>query len=110
MGIEYTSGEDETNNRHLAEAIDLTREGMAPVGGQYDDPMGRESPTNRESCFYSALDALRRIESAPADSQETINEVIRKLDAGQHASLERQQQVMAEAHDTLQDVWAPPTN
>ena len=33
MGFEYANDEDVTNNEHLAEAIDLTREGSAPPDG-----------------------------------------------------------------------------
>lgn len=109
MGFEYASGDEVTNNKHLAEAIDLTREGTAPIGGEYDEPMG-QGETLRGSCFYSALDALRKVDSAAGENQEAIDDVIRKLESAQHTSPERQQQAMIEAHDSLQDVWVPPTD
>lgn len=37
--MEYVNEDDVTSNKHLAEAIDMTREGSAPVGTTgYDEP------------------------------------------------------------------------
>lgn len=114
MGFEYADGERVTNNKHLAEAIDLTREGSAPADGTtgYDEVMNPNDDvvsTLRDSCFYSAIDALQKIDSAPAEHQETIDEVLDMLLDAQTAPVKEQAIVMAEAHDMLQEVWAPPT-
>ncbi|MBB6647980.1 hypothetical protein [Halobellus ruber] len=108
--MEYVNGEDETNNKHLAEAIDVTREGSAQPGSAgYDEPdSAGPGVTLRDSCFFVALEELRKIDSAPSESQDTIDEVIRMLENAQNANNDRRARVMAEAHDTLQDVWAPP--
>lgn len=108
MDFEYANGEDVTNNKHLAEAIDLTREGSAPpdsVG--YDEG---ESPSLRDSTFYSAIEKLNQIDSAPQESQETIDEVIKMLQAAQNAPNDERSRVMGKARQKLQDVWVPPTD
>lgn len=53
--MEYVNGNDVTNNDHLAEAIDMTREGSAPPGAAgYDEPDSAGSGvTLRDSCFFS---------------------------------------------------------
>lgn len=113
MVIEYVEGSDVTNNKHLAEAINMTREGSIPPGGShnYDDvqyPNG-EVQTNRDSCFFVAIEELEKIDSAPTESQEEIDEVLRMLREVQNASQKRQSLVMADAHGILQDIWVPPT-
>lgn len=104
--MEYANGDDETNNRHLAEAIDITREGSAqPGSASYDQG---ESPTLRDSTFHSAIEKLNEISTAPEESQAEIDEIIELLQRGMNGHNDRRARVMAEAHDRLQDVWAPP--
>jgi hypothetical protein len=114
MEIDYVNGEDVTNNKHLAEAIDMTREGSAPPGGGhgYDDvqsPHDDVVQTNRDSCFFVAIEALQKIDSAPAESQEKIDQVLEMLQSSRRAPNNERASVMAEAHGILQDVWVPPT-
>lgn len=113
MGFEYTNNEDAMNNKHLAEAINLTREGSAPPDGThgYDDvqyPHDDVVQTNRDSCFYGAIEALQKIESVPAESQEKIDNVLEMLQSSSNAPDDERATVMANAHDILQDVWVPP--
>lgn len=104
--MDYVNGDDVTDNSHLAEAIDMTREGSAPPGSAgYDE--GPE-PTNRDSTFIVALEELRKIDYAPGENQEKIDEVIDMLERAQNADNERRARVMAEAHEILQGVYAPP--
>jgi len=104
--MEYVSGDDVTDNKYLAEAIDLTREGSAQLGAtDYDQG---ENPTLRDSTFYSVIEELQKVDSAPAKEQEKIDGVIQNLQNAQNAPNDRRARAMAEAHDTLQDVWAPP--
>ncbi|WP_136689985.1 hypothetical protein [Halorhabdus amylolytica] len=108
--MDYVNGDDVTNNKHLAEAIDVTREGSAQPGSAgYDEP-GSAGPdhTLRDSTFTVAIEELRKIEAAPAESQEEIEEVIELLQRGRNASNEHRARVMAEAHEKLQDIWVPP--
>lgn len=108
--MDYVNGDDVTENDHLAEAIDMTREGSAPPGSTgYDEPdsAGTEM-TLRDSCFHVAIDELQKIQSAPQESQEEIERVLRMLQEAQNASNERRAQVMAEAYEILQGVWLPP--
>lgn len=107
--MDYRDGDDATNNKHLAEAIDMTREGSAQVGSTgYDEPHSAgPDVTLRDSCFR-AIEELQKIEGAPAESQETIDRVIEMLQRAQHAENERRARVMAKANDLLQDVWVPP--
>lgn len=115
MGFEYANGEDATNNKHLAEAIDLTREGSAPPDGTtgYDEvqyPNDDVVQTLRDSCFYSAIEALQKIDSAPAESQEEIEEILELLRYSWDGPVDEQAKAMAEAHQRLQDIWVPPTD
>lgn len=109
--MDYVNGEDTTNNKHLAEAIDMTREGSAPADGTtgYDEP-GSAGPdfTLRDSCFHVAIDELQKITTAPEESQEEIDRVIEMLQDARYADNHRRAQVMANAHEILQDVWVPP--
>lgn len=109
--MNYANGEDVTNNEHLAEAIDLTREGSAPVDGTtgYDEP-GSAGPdfTLRDSCFHGAIEGLQKVTTAPKDSQEELDHVLGMLQEARHADNHRRAQVMAEAYKRLQDVWVPP--
>lgn len=113
MGIEYVNGKDVTNNEHLAEAIDMTREGSAPADGStgYDEVQypHDDVQTLRDSCFFVAIESLQKISSAPAESQEQIDRVLRMLREVRYDEDERRAQVMAEAHGILQEVWVPPT-
>ena len=109
--MNYANGEDVTDNKHLAEAIDLTREGSAPVDGTtgYDEPesVGPDF-TLRDSCFHGAIEALQKITTAPKNSREELDHVLGMLQEASHADNHRRAQVMAEAHERLQDVWVPP--
>lgn len=114
MCIKYVEGEDVTNNEHLAEAIDMTREGSAPPnsGHGYDEvryPNDDVVQTLRDSCFFVAIEELEKIDSAPTESQEEIDRVLDMIQSAWDASLEKQAAAMGEAHDILQDVWVPPT-
>lgn len=114
MGIDYVTGKDVTNNEHLAEAIDMTREGSAPPDGihGYDEvqyPHDDVVQTNRDSCFFVAIESLQKIDSAPSESQEKIDQVIEMLESSKQASNDIRASVMAEAHGILQNVWVPPT-
>lgn len=114
MGFECANGDDVTNNRHLAEAIDMTREGSAPPHGShgYDEvrnPDDNAVQTNRDSCFFVAIEELEKIDSAPEESQEEIDRVLEMLQRAQNAPVEEQARVMTQAHEILQDVWVPPT-
>lgn len=109
--MKYINGDDVTNNKHLAEAIDMTREGSAPVDGTtgYDEPNSAGSGfTLQDSCFEVATEELQKITTAPADSQEEIDRVLGMLRGARHANNQRCAQVMAKAHEILQDVWVPP--
>jgi len=108
--MEYVNGEDATNNKHLAEAIDMTREGSAQPGAtEYDDPdRGSPEMTLRDQCFRIAIEELEKIDSAPEESQEEIDSVLRMLQNAENAGNQRRSQAMAKAHETLQDVWVPP--
>lgn len=108
--MDYVNGEDVTENVHLAEAIDMTREGSAPPGSAgYDEPDGAgPGVTLRDSCFHVAIDELQKIQSAPQESQEEVNRVLQMLQDAQNARNERRARVMADAHETLQGVWLPP--
>lgn len=108
--MDYVSGDDVTENQHLAEAIDMTREGSAPPGStDYDEPdSAGQGVTLRDSCFYVAIDELEKIQSAPEESQQEIDRVLGMLREAQNADNERRAKVMAEAHKILQDVWVPP--
>ena len=115
MGFENANGEDVTNNEHLAEAINLTREGSAPPDGTtgYDEvqnPGDDVVQTLRDSCFYSAIEALQRIDSAPAESQKEIEEVMELLRRSWNGSVDEQARSMAEAHQRLQAIWVPPSD
>jgi hypothetical protein len=109
--MNYANGDDVTDNKHLAEAIDLTREGSAPMDGTtgYDDP-DKAGPdfTLRDSCFHGAIEALQKITTAPKDSQKELDRVLEVLQEARHADNHRRAQVMAEANKRLQDVWVPP--
>lgn len=108
--MKYVNGDDVTDNNHLAEAIDVTREGSAQPGSAgYDEP-GSAGPgvTLRDSCFHVAIEELQKIQSAPQESQEEIDRVLRRLKEAQNADDTRRARVMAEAHETLQNVWVPP--
>ena len=109
--MDYVSGDDVTDNTHLAEAIDMTREGSAQPGSTgYDEPdSAGQGVTLRDSCFYVAIEELEKIQSAPEESQQEIDRVLRMLREAQYADNERRAQVMAEAHKILQEVWVPPT-
>ncbi|GGL67120.1 hypothetical protein GCM10009039_26390 [Halocalculus aciditolerans] len=109
--MDYVSGDDNTNNKHLAEALDMTREGSAPPDGTtgYDEQRFQgDVETLRDSCFHVAIEELQKIESASGENQEDIDRVIEMLQNARYANDERRAQVMAEAHDILQDVWVPP--
>lgn len=108
--MDYANGEDITGNVHLAEAIDVTREGSAQPGSAgYDEPdSAGPGMTLRDSCFHVAIEELQKIGSAPQESQNEIDRVLRMLQQAQNENNERRARVMAEAHETLQDVWVPP--
>lgn len=109
--MRYMNGDDETNNRHLAEAIDMTREGSAPVDGTtgYDEPESAGPGfTLRDSCFEVAIEELQKISTAPKESQAEIDRVVELLRQARHADDHQRAQVMATAHEKLQDVWVPP--
>lgn len=109
--MDYVNGDNVTDNKHLAEAIDMTREGSAQPGSAgYDEPdSAGPGVTLRDSCFHVAIEELEKIQSAPQESQEEIDHVLRMLREEQNAKNERRAQIMAEAHEILQDVWVPPT-
>jgi hypothetical protein len=109
--MDYVNGDDVTNNEHLAEAIDMTREGSAQPGSAgYDEPdSAGPGMTLRDSCFLVAIEELEEIQSAPQESQDEIDHVLRMLREERNANNERRARVMAEAHEILQDVWVPPT-
>jgi len=114
MTVNYVEGNEVTDNRHLAEAIDMTREGSAPPGGShgYDEvrnPSDNVVQTDRDSCFFVAIEELEKIDSASAESQEEINRVLEMLRSTQNAPNEKRATVMAEAHDILQNIWVPPS-
>ncbi|MCU4971129.1 hypothetical protein OB955_00050 [Halobacteria archaeon AArc-m2/3/4] len=107
--MDYVNGEDVTDNKHLAEVIDVTREGSAQPGSAgYDEP-GSAGPgmTLRDSCFHVAIEELQKIQSAPQESQKEIDRVLRMLREAQNANNERRAHVMAKAHEALQGVWVP---
>ena len=109
--MDYVNGDETTNNKHLAEAIDMTREGSAPADGTtgYDEPESAGPDfTLRDSCFHVAIDELQKITTAPEESQEEIDRVLEILRGARHADNNRRAQVMAKAHGMLQDVWVPP--
>lgn len=108
--MEYANGEDVTSNKHLAEAIDVTREGSAQPGSAgYDEPdSAGPGVTLRDSCFYVAIEELQKIQSAPQESQEEIDRVLRMIREAQNSNNEERARAMAEAHEVLQDVWVPP--
>lgn len=108
--MDYANGEDVTDNHHLAEAINVTREGSAPPGSAgYDEPdSAGAGMTLRDSCFHVAINELQEIHSAPQESQEEIDRLLRMLQEAQNADNERRARVMAKAHELLQDVWVPP--
>lgn len=109
--MEYVDGNDVTNNKHLAEAIDLTREGSDIQNGTtgYDEPNSAGSDfTLRDSTFDSSLEALQKITTAPQDSQDDIDRVVEMIQEARFADNHRRAQVMAKAHEILQNVWAPP--
>lgn len=111
MEMDYVNGDDVTNNKHLAEAIDMTREGSAPADGTtgYDEPDSAGPDfTLRDSSFQVAIEELQKITTAPEESQEQIDRVVEMLREARHADDHRRAQVMAKAHEILQDVWAPP--
>ena len=107
--MDYVNGNDVTENDHLAEAIDMTREGSAQPGStDYDEPDSAGSGmTLRDSCFHVAIEEIQKIQSAPQESQEEIDRVLQMLRDAQNANNERRARVMAEAHEILQDVWVP---
>lgn len=108
--MDYVNGDD-VSNKHLAEAIDMTREGSAPADGTtgYDESRSAGPDfTDRDSCFHVAIDELQKITTAPQESQEEIDRVLEMLRNARHADNRRRAQAMAEAHQILQDVWAPP--
>lgn len=109
--MDYVNGEDVTNNKHLAEAIDMTREGSAPPDGGtgYDEPNSAGPDfTLRDSCFHVAIEELQKISTAPKEGQEEIDRVLGMLREARHADNRRRAQVMANAHKILQDIWVPP--
>jgi len=108
--MDYVNGDDATNNSHLAEAIDVTREGSAQPGSAGYDDSDSAGPgmTLRDSCFHVAIEEMHKIQSAPQESQKEIDRVLRMLQEAENANNERRARVMAEAHKTLQDVWVPP--
>lgn len=104
--MDYSDGDDVTDNEHLAEAIDMTREGSAQPGSAgYDEG---PSPTNRDSTFLVAIEELQKISTAPAKEQEKIDRALEMLRDARHADNQRRARVMAEANEILHDVWAPP--
>lgn len=109
--MDYVEGDDATNNEHLAEAIDMTREGSAPPDGRhgYDEPdSAGGGRTLRDSAFTVAIEELQKISTAPGDAQEQIDEVLQQLRGSRNAPADKQARVMADAHETLQDLWVPP--
>jgi len=109
--MDYANGDDVTNNEHLAEAIDMTREGSAPPDETtgYDEPdSAGPGVTLRDSCFHVTIEELEKITTAPEENQEEIGRVLEMLRNARGADNRRRAQVMAEAHEILQDVWAPP--
>lgn len=108
--MEDANGEDVTNNKHLTEAIDVTREGSAQPGSAgYDEPdSAGPGVTLRDSCFHVAIEELEKIQSAPQESQEEIDRVLQMIREAQNSNNERRARVMAESHEALQDVWVPP--
>ncbi len=109
--MEYLNGDDVTSNKHLAEAIDMTREGSGPVDGTtgYDKPdSAGPNFTCRDSCFEVAIEELQKITTAPEDSQKEIDRVLGMLQEARYANNHRRAQTMAKAHEILQDVWVPP--
>jgi hypothetical protein len=109
--MEYVNGDEVTDNEHLAEAIDMTREGSAPADGTtgYDEPDSAGAGfTLRDSTFQVAIEELEAISTAPEESQEEIDRVMGMLQEARHKDNQRRAQVMAQAHEMLQDVWAPP--
>ncbi len=108
--MDYVNGEDVTNNEHLAEAITVTREVSAqPRSAGYDEPdSAGPGITLRDSCFNVAIEELQKIQTAPPESQEEIDSVLRMLQEAQNENNDRRARVMAKAHETLQDVWVPP--
>lgn len=108
--MNYVNGEDVTDNKHLAEAIDVTREGSAQPGSAgYDEPdSAGPGVTLRDSTFHVAIEELQHIRGAPQESREEIDRVLEMLQEAEHANNERRARVMAKAHDILQDVWVPP--
>ena len=108
--MDYVNGDDVTDNDHLADAIDMTREGSAPPeSAGYDEPdSAGPGESVRDSCFHGAIEELQKIQSAPQESQEEIDRVLRRLKEAQNADDTRRARVMAEAHETLQNVWVPP--
>jgi hypothetical protein len=108
--MEYVDGDSVTENQHLAEAIDVTREGSAQPGSAgYDEPdSAGAGVTLRDSCFHVAIEQLEKIEAAPEESQEEIARVVRMLRSAQNADNDRRARVMAEAHEILQDLWVLP--
>ena len=108
--MDYVTGDNVTNNKHLAEAIDMTREGSAQPGSAgYDEPNSVGGGySERDSSFHVAITELQKIDNAPAESQEEIDEVIEMLRGAQNANNERRARAMAQAHEKLQDVWVPP--
>jgi len=107
--MDYVNGDDVTENSHLAEAVDQTREGSAPPGSTgYDEPdSAGPGMTLRDSCFHVAIEELEKIQSAPRESQEESDRVVGKLRDARHANNDRQARVMAQAHETLQELWVP---
>ena len=108
--MDYVNGDDVTENTHLAEAIDMAREGSAQPGSAGFDEPGSAGPgmTLRDSCFHVAIEELEMIQSAPQESQKEINRVLRMLRNAKNENNEHRARVMGEAHEILQDVWVPP--
>lgn len=109
--MDYVDGEEVTENEHLAESIDMTREGSAPPDGTtgYDEPDSAGPDfTLRDSTFHVAIEELQKISTAPKESQEEIDRVLEMLRGAQNADDETRARVMADAHRILQDVWVPP--
>lgn len=89
----------------------MTREGSAPVDGTtgYDEPNSAgPNFTLRDSCFEGAIEELQKITTAPDDSQEEIDRALGMLREAKHANNQRRAQVMAKAHEILQNGWVPP--
>lgn len=61
VGSLLAGGDDVTDNDHLAETIDMTREGSAQPGSAgYDEPdSAGPGVTLRDSCFHVAIEELR---------------------------------------------------